>query len=294
MATYPLLDIQEFGKHLLATGDLDPIYIALHRMKTQGLISQPQLCRWLVGYWCFYSAGVASHLSEFEGPSFWARMAVAVENVHPAPPGGRWERGKERRHFRGAQGRNSLADLQARYPVRPESMVDELAENEEDGPLPFSVVSERAREITGFGPWISFKIGDMLERVLGHPIDFSRAEVFMFKDPREAAFMLHRKWSEDPGHSSRGLTDEEDIIRDVVRRLQETFRHDMAPPEKDRVVGLQELETILCKWKSHVNGHYPLDNDIHEITRGTQAWVGHCPTAEKFLSCMPQKGAGDD
>ena len=64
---YPRLDIETFGRHLITTGDLDPIYTALVRAEQGGDFSVPQLCRWLLGYWCYYHAGVASFLSEKEG-----------------------------------------------------------------------------------------------------------------------------------------------------------------------------------------------------------------------------------
>ena len=45
---YKRLSIENFGSHLLLTGDLDPVYIALHRC---GLDFEV-LSKWLVAYWC--------------------------------------------------------------------------------------------------------------------------------------------------------------------------------------------------------------------------------------------------
>lgn len=276
---YPKLDVLPFGEELLLTNDLDPIYVALSEMQ----MPDEQLQRWCIAYWCFYSAGVACHMSQLRGNQFWAEMLVAAENAAPAPHGGRWERGKERRHFRGTQGVLAVGELKARYGDRPEGMIDHLSENEGEEPLPFAVVSERAKEHRGFGDWISFKVGDMLERVLKVPVDFQEAEVFMFDTPRKAAVMVYDQYGPDAKAIGDHLK-----IGWSVRHLAERFGGMLAPPHLDRPVGLQELETILCKWKSHMSGHYPLMNDIHEIRQGLQPWVGKSLMVEEFLACMPQ------
>ena len=38
-----------------------------------------------------------------------------------------------------------------------------------------------------------------------------------------------------------------------------------APPEFDRLIDVQETETILCKWKSYLGGHYEIGKDTREI-----------------------------
>ena len=56
----------------------------------------------------------------------------------------------------------------------------------------------------------------------------------------------------------------------------------------ERPVGLQEVETILCKWKSHMNGHYPLNNDIMEIRHGLKDWLPVSALARAFYDAMPE------
>lgn len=282
MATrdYPRLNIEDFGQQLLDSGDLDPIYICLQRIG----LPYERLGRWLVAYWTFYSAGVACYMSELEGRDYWEQMLVAARNETPSPAGGRWERGKERRHCRGAQGIACVEHLAGRYPTRPAGMLDYLAENESTEPLPFATVSERAQTHHLFGRWIAFKVGDMLERVVGIPVRFDEAEIFMFDDPRKAAVMLY-----DAHHVNQDTAGvSEDVkIRYSVDYLTSRFSQHMAPPDLLRPIGLQEIETILCKFKSHTNGHYPVGNDIHEITSGVKPWASVCPTAAKFLSLVP-------
>ena len=79
---------------------------------------------------------------------------------------------------------------------------------------------------------------------------------------------------------------EDTAVRDVVLYLAKVFKWAKAPPSEDRGIELQEIETILCKWKSHMNGHYPLWNDIDEINEGLHGWG---ETADKFWLAMPRR-----
>ena len=280
---YEKLSIEEFGKHLLDSNDLDPVYVALHRLRNDELWGDDQVKRWLVAYWCFYHCGVASWMSEHGGDEFWQQMLIAAHNLEdaPAPTGGRWPRGHERRHFRGQAGIKAVNSLQQQYSDCPSLMVDYILEAGHD----FKDVSKRTCEHHLFGPWIGFKVGDMVERVLGHHVDFSEAAVFMFKDPLKSALMLWRRKSGLP--ESAKPKNQDAVIHEIVEYLTDHFKDYKAPPRYDRPVGLQEVETILCCWKSHVNGHYPKFNDIDDIVAGTAPWIDHSQAAVDFYSRFP-------
>lgn len=286
MRNYPRLSIEDFGKHLLESGDLDPIYIAL----VGAGYSQDQLFRWLVAYWCFYHAGFACYASEFKGNHFWEVLKVAGANEVPAPTGGRWPRGHERRHFRGKIAAESLAELSTKYPHAPSQMVRNIVGGAvgDKTPRGFHEVAQRAKSHRGFGPWMAFKVADMVDRCLAVPVDFDKAAVFMFDDPVKAAYLLYEQrgavWGIDPEDKPAA---KKDIIDAVVAYLVDYFSAYTAPPYCDRPVGLQEVETILCKWKSHMNGHYPLNNDMNEIREGVKAWEPHCIAAAPFLRALP-------
>lgn len=278
---YPRLDIVTFGNQLIASGDIDPIYVMLVESK----IDQEQLKRWLVAYWCYYNAGFASYASEFEGEKFWEVMHEASTNKTEAPIGGRWPRGKERRHYRGETSDISITKLRSKYPT-PEEFVEYLLPK---GFEHFLSVSQRVRQHYAFGDWIAFKVCDMLDRVLGAQIGFTEAEIFMFKDPEKAAFMLFDQ--QHPGILNRpGVKPKrEKILAAVTGGLYEAFKHHAAPPRYDRQVNIQEVETVLCKWKSHMNGHYPVDNDIHEIREGLRPWADWgCKTAKIMFVAAPE------
>lgn len=286
---YPRLSIEDFGRELLRTNDLDPIYVALVGAEKAGDYSREQLNRWMVAYWCFYHAGVASFLSEKEGEEFWHWFEVAAVNEAETPVGGRWPRGHERRHFRGKVALETFDDLRARYGERPHVFAAYCAHTNLPGDrLSFKEVSKRAQEHRGFGPWIGFKIADMVDRVLGVPVDFDQAAVFMFKDPEKAAMML---WEERaaPKYPARARPKRDVILGHITDYLIKEFEEFRAPPFRDRPVNIQEVETVLCKWKSHMNGHYPLQNDIREINEGLRLWGERSDAARAFLAHMPKE-----
>ena len=267
---YTRLDIEDFGDHLIRSGDLDPVYIFLEDMMSGGQITGDQLARWLVAYWCFYHCGMACHASEHHGADFWRVMLTAAHNSLPAPTGERWPRGHERRHARGQAAIKMINGLRAMYGDEPEKMVHDLLRITVGG-VHFAEVSKAVRLHILFGPWIAFKIGDMLERIYGAPINFENADVFMFKDPVRATEMLWRTKYNLP--SCARPRHPANVIKETVFYLTERFSDLKAPPKHDRPVALQEIETVLCKWKSHMNGHYPLLNDLNEIHDGlVPAW----------------------
>lgn len=284
--SYERISVEQFGRQLITSGDLDPVYIALHRMD----MGSSKLSRWLLAYWCLYHCGLACHLSEFQGEQFWDELEKAARNDTPSPVGGRWPRGSERRHWRGAQAITSCASLRSRYGAAPEGMVEYIASGPQ-GTLPFVTVAERAKEHAGFGPWISFKVADMLDRLGIRQVSFTGADVFMFKDPVLAAKMVYaQKAGMDPRRVREGLIKvKDDVIPEVVGYLENEFRDLMAPPLFERPIGLQEVETVLCCWKSHMNGHYPLYNDIMEINDGLSPWLPSNSTARDMYLAMPKE-----
>ena len=108
LTTYDRLTVEGFGKRLLGSLDLDPIYVALVRMQ----LTLEELGRWLLAYWCCYDAGVSSYIADAEDPDeFWGRMGAMAANEVVSPLGGRWRRAAERRHWRGKNAAASYPDF---------------------------------------------------------------------------------------------------------------------------------------------------------------------------------------
>lgn len=283
--SYKRLSIEDFGRHLITTGDLDPVYIALTKT-FEG--RRDQLCRWLLAYFCYYHCGVACYMSDLKDDEFWKAMMIAARNELPSPLGERWPRSAERRHARGSAAIKMITALKARYGDRPEDFVNHLdtISSAGHGGVDFAEISKHVKSHYLMGSWMAFKVGDILECVLGCSISFDNASVFMFKDPRQAAIIL---WRQKMCLSDNARPrDENLVINEIVEYLKDEFRELKAPPLFNRPIGLQEVETILCCWKSHMRGHYGPYNDINEIRAGLDPRWG--PTAADFLAGMPEGG----
>jgi hypothetical protein len=283
---YERLEIVEFGSQLLTTQDLDPVYVALTGVMRKDFWTLDQVKRWLVAYWCIYHSGLACYISVAEGDEYWDRLYEAAENKTKPPVGDRWPRTPPRRHFRGKAATESVAMLRTRYDW-PEQMVDYIVgENVAGNPRTFKAVTDRVQEHSAFGPWIGFKIADMIERVLGKPVDFDDAAVFMFKDPVKAVLKL---WRHHTGYGERAKPkDMKQVITQTVVWLTDAFKDFKAPPLFDRPPGLQEIETILCKWSHHHTGFYPLMADTIQITnKELGPWMKLTKACEQYASCMP-------
>lgn len=271
---YPRLTLDSFSRILLETGDLDPAYIALWRMRDLAGMTQATRARWLVAYWCLYHVGAASYLAEQE--DFWGGLLQAAQNEKPAPTGGRWPRGRERRHWRGKNAIRCADQLAQRY-AEPLDFVNYLLQESTA-----AGIIRRAKQHHSFGLWIGFKMADMLERCWPAPVDFTAAEVFVFDTPAKAAWEL---WVQ------RGLP-QGDPLQFACEWLAEKLQDFAAPPRYDRALGLQEFETCLCKWKSHTGGHYPLFNDINELLQAGEEWCGVSSLALSFAARLPHVEVG--
>lgn len=255
--SYQTMPIHEFGEALIRTGDLDPVYGIVPR--------DPALRkRWLLAYWCFYHTGAASYISEHEGEDYWRLMlaAAANETSPPVKPGGRWPRASERRYFRGPKCVKAVEWFWNQWDT-PEEVIDHLVGVSQDPGLPRTekTVMRTAQEWPLFGPWIGFKIADMLERCCGVPVQFSQDIGLIYKEPRAGLDLLAQS------------ADNKSIPPETwYEYLLSHFGAFRAPPRDDRPCGPQEVETILCKWKSHMNGHYRVGKDILEVSHALQGW----------------------
>lgn len=260
------IDLLEFGDLLLETRDLDPLYVGL----CEARMDPHQLYRWMLAYWCFYHVGAASYISQHKGGAYWDYMVEAAANATSPRiyrlPGDRWPRAAERRHFRGPKCVEAVKRLAARFP-KPELAVESLL-------LPTQAeVMREARTWYLFGRWIGFKMFDMLERVAGERIACEPNIGLLYDEPRAGLEL----WAEKLGGEARHA---EKLYEELLAR----YAQQAAPPIYDRPCGPQEVETILCKWKSYMGGHYWVGKDIKEHREALHGWGR---TAERILAAYP-------
>lgn len=241
------LSIYDFGRRLLESRDLDPVYCIL-----QGAAFEPVLLRrYLLSYWCFYHMGTAAWIvdspKELGEVGYWARMtAAAGSKDYPRCP--------ERRHFRGQNALKSVAYLKERGIAGLfEPLENPIGGN---GWSAYDVMF-LVRQWVGFGPWIAFKVADMLERLGIVSVTFSPAEA-LYESPREAADTL---WE------TEGKPETGDVGEWAIKRILTELKGMKAPPRYERGINAQEAETILCKHKSYLNGRYHVGEDIESCRR---------------------------
>lgn len=263
------MDIHEFGDALIRTRDLDPVYCGLY----EAALPRDQLCRLLLSYWCFYHLGAAAWMSEHYGADFWHAMDVAARNEDASPLGGRWPRAAERRHFRGQKCVEAVRWFSQQ---EPEIWVEQMVFDLYGAGLTDRIIMDRVQCWPMFGPWIAFKCADMAERCLGVPVQFDPDLGLMYAEPRKALDIL----AEEQGGPDCVSVGPEGWYS----HLLEYFGRHRAPPAMDRACGPQEAETVLCKWKSHMNGYYPVGKDIHEQRVALAGWG---KTADRLLAVYP-------
>jgi hypothetical protein len=243
------LTLIEFGEGLLRLGDLDPVYPHLLFYVEK---ERDKARRTILAYALFYDLGEAIWLAEQE--DFWTAVTVAARNDTPSPHGTRWPRGAERRHFRGEKCVGAVRELAVSFPM-PERLIAELIEP--GGEL--KEVMERLRGLPQFGPWITFKLADIGERVLAAPIHFPLIlDHSLYSSPLFTVRLLA---------TQGGISPEE-----IWNRTLSHFGQFSAPPRYERNCNAQETETIFCKYGSYLKGHYYLGKDLKEIEHSLKRW----------------------
>lgn len=237
-----MMGYKEFGSILLQTFDLDPLYVILTDMNMPSKL----LKRFLLAYYVYYSAGVAAYVAESK--DFYATLYQGKAN---------WPRGHERRHMRAQNFDKCIAGLTK--VGKPETVIELMMHGKT-----FQDISTSVQTFPQFGPWMAWKVADMAERVVRLPVDFSNAEIGVYRDPVKGAALIE--------YGDQNHPIDLDQLHTTYNRLIKEFHRFSAPPYMDRPVNIQEMETVACKYKSYVNGHYPPGYDTMEIYDGLEGW----------------------
>lgn len=253
----------EFGKHLLDAGDLDPVYTALWNAE----LPPHKLKRWLLAYWCFYHMGTASWIAD-RATGYWERFYEAANSKA-------YPRCSERRHFRAANAVNSVIYLEN------EGLANLFGPLIDPKIQSAAEIMRKVRKWNGFGPWISFKVADMLERLDLCRVRFNVADVYLFESPLEGAKLLAEERGAEVSQSQLPSWAVETLLKD--------FRGYKAPPRFERSLNAQEIETILCKWKSFKGGHYEIGEDVESCQKSLQSF-SRVNTSKQLLRAGLQGG----
>ena len=241
--------VAKFGKHMLASKDLDPIYPVLKELHTARAMDQEQALWHSFLYVAWYHLPV-SHAA-FEWMPKRAPVPRKLKRI-----GETWPTGIERRSNRGGKvftHIDSFVAVTSHLPLR-EWFRNGFVEAQTQGKrhANWRTLNERLQAVWGNGRWAAYKHCEVLRRVHGLPVEAPDMGHRFSSGPREGLATLYGHL-EGQGEAAIAVLDARD--RDLQKRLL-GFGLD---------VDVEELETILCNFKSLLAGRYYPGHDIDEM-----------------------------
>jgi Alpha-glutamyl/putrescinyl thymine pyrophosphorylase clade 2 len=217
------------------TGDIDPTYYAFRGIRQD--LGEKDVKKMLVSMLMFYDIGVSCQLTEVPDDAYWCK----VEKIYPD-----CRRGSERRHFRGENGKKSIASIKPFG--SPDKFWDAMYAKD------YLTIRENFANISGFGDYFIWKYADYCDRVFDMPVDMSGAIKFLPGEPRDGSKIIANEM---------GLKDENNFEATIDYCLSEARGIGLkAPPAFERPIGLLEIETAYCMYKHAVTGNDYVGNDI--------------------------------
>lgn len=255
-----MMSIKEFGKALIKTGDLDPVYIILYEAK----LGKSELYHYLLAYLAFYHMGTASWTTEQSTKAeYWQRMGEAAASKD-------YPRSSERRHYRGKSAIESVNWLRDRG-VKPL-----FGWFQKDRFYDIGEVTSYVETWKGFGKWAAFKTADILERLGIVQIDFGDgSDGSIYESPKEGAEDL---WAIEmfPVEGANR------VVPWAIEKVVEDLANCKAPPRYEKFVGTAEAETVLCKYHSYLRGKYHIGEDIEACYKALSKFK-HIDVAKRLL-----------
>jgi hypothetical protein len=224
---------EEFARVDVATGDIDPMYYAIYRMRSS--MGEEWTKRFALAFLIYYHTGTAMDAANSDRERFWDY----IRGVFLTAP-----RAAERRHCRGAQGRATIDALQ-KFSPDPSMFFDTINAGSYK-----QVRKICEKHLYAFGPYFQLKVVDLLDRCFGMKTDYIGLEYNLPTLPAQAVGLLY---PDDPVYVG---------FMKAVNRIEKLELP--APPMFDRPVGRGEVETILCDWKRAFYSRHIVGDDIVE------------------------------
>lgn len=247
-----LPDLLKFAKHLKRSEDIDPIYPVLRELHSMHGLSEEEALWHSFLYVAWYNLPV-SH----------AVFALASEPRSKLAYKGRitkfaktWPTGIERRSNRGGK---VFQHIEAFCQVTDHTSLAEwfrngfieaptLAKREAN----WRMINERLQAVWGNGRWAAYKHCEVLRRVHDFPVEAPDMGHRFSSGPRKGLATLYGEL-EGQGEAVIAVLDAQG------RHLQERLYH------MGLGLDVEELETVLCNWKSLLGGKYYVGHDIDEM-----------------------------
>jgi len=259
-------DFVTFGRHLVATKDIDPIY-PLIKWVIQDRRLDDEQAHWLVYlYLCAYNAPTAwAIFQEFNDPHFYSASVTESFKKWEAERRPRLRINIERRGLRGGKIVEALEAYSCLVAGVPQRGWLETADGwlERDSKEAFSRLWNHVQMVPFVGRWAAFKWLDLLKHVLDYPIEFPDMRLAYCTGPRQALEELYLGARSDrqDGPYIEWLDGVGKGLRTQVGSAGLSLTFD-------------ELETALCNFLSTMHGRYYIGHDIDECQGDLEVWSG--------------------
>ena len=257
-------DILTFGKLLVDTKDIDPIYPLLSNViEREGLVQEDGL--WLSFLYLFYYNAASAWATFQEFPRMLNIMTDQGEGAFRD-----WEKdnraglsiGMERRGLRGGKVVPVVAFL-ARM-IGPGNLLNWLSDGlGGDRRQNYEVLWVRVQTLPQVGRWAAFKWLDLLLHVHNFHLETPDMRISHCSGPRQALEELYLG-----GHNPRQDSDYIFSLNCLGMRLKDQLESCGLPLTWD------ELETVLCNFHSLCYGRYVVGHDIDEHLGHTLLGIG--------------------
>lgn len=252
-------DLALFGRYLVWTKDIDPIYpLAKAVFQLRGLTRAQQ--HWFLAlYWAFYNVSSAwAAFREFPEPLVdEARQKdyrAWESEIHPTC-------NLERRGLRGGKTHLMLIPLSVETEGDIERWLTESWTTSRT--TNFELLWERLQLLPYIGRWCAFKAADTLMNVLDYTLEFPDMRMAYCSGPRQALeelYGLDGKTRQDPAYIAQ------------LDRLGVELKGQLAAAGLG--VRVDELETILCNFHSMMHGRYYCGHDYDELLGDLNEGIG--------------------
>ncbi len=239
-------DFLKFSNAMLVTGDIDPVYPVLIHL-TREMDKEDAL--WLSFlYVAWYNLPVGATAFDLGSPS--PELLPQIDWS--------WPTGIERRANRGGKVVFHIESYlkqvkehgsQWQYYTAGLNMEAKSLAHRQDN---WRIVNQRLQTIHLNGRWAAYKHCEIIRRVHGLPMEAPDMGNAFSSGPRQGLALFY---GEVEGNSPDAIALLDRQGEDLIGRMDKW----------GVTVDIEELETLMCNWKSLVNGKYYIGHDIDEL-----------------------------
>lgn len=251
----PLSAFSEFARHMLSSWDIDPVYPVLKQLISD-LELEPAQAEWLtILYLAWYELSSATTaFMRYPDP----RGSGILGDVHTL----KLPTGIERRGLRTADAmQQHLLDWLSRFDGRSffTPATDFFYSRcREDRYRNNSVLSQYVSGVKFNGRWASYKACEVLNKVLGFPNSAPDAGHEGSTGPRQGLLLFFPPVHGNSPLAIRALDQQTQVLIDAVAAYGVTLE-------------VEEVETLLCDFKSLARGAYYVGHDTDLMLEGIRA-----------------------